>query len=69
MIKRNNMRKDEIPNIKESEAKTASTDDKGDDKIDDKITERELEIKSFKRNANRLLHYRNIYVFLASSAE
>lgn len=30
---------------------------------------RELEIKAKKRNANRILHERNIYVFLASVAE
>lgn len=28
-----------------------------------------MEIKAFKKNANKLLHYRNIYVFLASLAE
>lgn len=32
-------------------------------------TSREQEIKTRKRNANRLLHERNIYVFLASVAE
>lgn len=28
-----------------------------------------MRIKSFKSNASRLLHFRNIYVFLASVAE
>lgn len=40
-----------------------------DDQISDKETQRELEIKAKKRNANRILHERNIYVFLASVAE
>jgi len=30
---------------------------------------RELQIRMKKRNANRILHERNIYVFLASVAE
>jgi serine/threonine-protein kinase ULK2 len=40
-----------------------------DDQISDTETIRELEIKAKKRNANRILHERNIYVFLASVAE
>ena len=32
-------------------------------------TEREIQIRTVKRNANRILHERNIYVFLASVAE
>lgn len=32
-------------------------------------TEREQQIRHFKRNSNRILHERNIYVFLATVAE
>lgn len=64
LIKRTNVRKEEEGPKQE---KTQVTEE-NDDKIGDKETERELEIKSFKRNSNRLLHHRNIYVFLASVA-
>ena len=37
--------------------------------MSDKETKREIEIKALKRNANRILHERNIYVFLASVSE
>lgn len=40
-----------------------------DDQVSDQETIREQEIKAKKRNANRILHERNIYVFLASVAE
>ena len=40
-----------------------------DDQVSDQETQRELEIRAKKRNANRILHERNIYVFLASVAE
>lgn len=71
LIKRN-MRRQEVPGegeVEKGEIKGNQAEDKGDEKMTDKETERELEIKAFKRNANRLLHYRNIYVFLASLAE
>ena len=32
-------------------------------------TKKEVEIREKKKNANRILHERNIYVFLASVAE
>lgn len=32
-------------------------------------TKKEIEIREKKKNANRILHERNIYVFLASVAE
>jgi serine/threonine-protein kinase ULK/ATG1 len=66
LIKRANVRKEEeLP----KQEKVQADEKENDDKIGDKETERELEIKSFKRNSNRLLHHRNIYVFLASVAE
>lgn len=37
--------------------------------MSDKETKREIEIKARKRNSNRILHERNIYVFLASVSE
>ncbi|CAD8147889.1 unnamed protein product [Paramecium octaurelia] len=43
--------------------------DIGNEEVTDKETQREKEIKAKKRNANRILHERNIYVFLASVAE
>lgn len=43
--------------------------DTGDGEVTDVETQREKEIKAKKRNANRILHERNIYVFLASVAE
>ncbi|CAD8146933.1 unnamed protein product [Paramecium octaurelia] len=46
-----------------------SSQDIGNDEVTDKETQREKEIKAKKRNANRILHERNIYVFLASVAE
>lgn len=39
------------------------------DEIGNAETQREREIRAKKRNANRILHERNIYVFLASVAE
>jgi len=40
-----------------------------DDVIETAESEREIEIRINKQNSNTLLHYRNIYVFLASVAE
>lgn len=37
--------------------------------ITNEETLREKQIKAFKKNGNRLLHHRNIYVLLASVAE
>lgn len=39
------------------------------DIITDEETLKEKKIKAFKRNSNRLLHHRNIYVLLASVGE
>jgi replication fork clamp-binding protein CrfC len=39
------------------------------DIITEDLTEHEQQVKAFKRNSNRLLHHRNIYVLLASVGE
>lgn len=43
--------------------------DANDDPTDTKESVREMQIRIKKRNSNRILHERNIYVFLASVAE
>lgn len=55
--------------IKTTNSNNELKDDSEDDKSQRTETEAEKNIKIFKRNANKLLHYRNIYVFLASVAD
>ncbi|CAK70691.1 unnamed protein product (macronuclear) [Paramecium tetraurelia] len=62
----NLIRQDQVKNVQTNQG---STQDIGNDEVIDKETQREKEIKAKKRNANRILHERNIYVFLASVAE
>ena len=71
VIKRKTERTNEEEISTESSQQTQpnQNEDDQDDKITTEESVREIQIRIKKRNANRVLHERNIYVFLASVAE
>ena len=70
MIKRDSLEKKEAEMVKSFQTTDQTENDKESQKeITNEETLREKQIKAFKKNGNRLLHHRNIYVLLASVAE
>lgn len=70
MIKRRTEREDEkISNESSKEPMKHKSPDKMNEMLQETETLREVLIRVCKRNSNRILHERNIYVFLASVAE
>ena len=70
MIKRDSLEKKEAESVKSFQTTDQTENDKESQKeITNEETLREKQIKAFKKNGNRLLHHRNIYVLLASVAE
>lgn len=61
--KRDEEPKDSTPSISTQDQESMK------DIITEDLTEHEQQVKAFKRNSNRLLHHRNIYVLLASVGE
>lgn len=73
MMKRENRREGYEVRSEKSLTSTAQTEDTQKESqreiITNEETLREKQIRAFKKNGNRLLHHRNIYVLLASVAE
>lgn len=67
LINRDLKRKEELDNTQPSITNDNSQSEK--DIIDTQQTQKQKQIKAFKRNSNKLLHHRNIYVLLASVGE
>lgn len=69
IIKREIKRKQSIGGIEQKSNTKSEPLESNKDIIPDEETEKQKQIKAFKRNSNKLLHHRNIYVLLASVGE
>lgn len=69
LIKRENQRKKSVDMINKDVEPVTTHEIKDSKDIQDEETDREKQIRAFKRNSAYILHRRNIYVFLAAVAE
>ncbi|KAL4509999.1 hypothetical protein ABPG72_010192 [Tetrahymena utriculariae] len=69
IIKRQTERVEEVQTAVQNNASQEESKQTEEDEMQTKESVREAQIRIKKRNANRILHERNIYVFLASVAE